>query len=165
MCGRLEWPVTFPAVGQPPLQRAHKITTPKTHSLTASAPTPPSPPHTLQSPWLLYGSCCLAPTTRGVSLRSPLLRPQADLDAQFQAAADSVKSFEPKTPLTNAEKLDAYKYYKQATVGDVNTAKPGMFDLTGQAKWDAWNSVKGTSTEDAKKAYIEVVKKQQEEHS
>ena len=58
MCGRLEWPVTFAGVGQPPLQRAHKITTPKTHSLTASAPLPltftsPHTPITMASVRLL----------------------------------------------------------------------------------------------------------------
>lgn len=34
-----------------------------------------------------------------------------------------------------------YKYYKQGTVGDVNTARPGMLDFTGKAKWDAWKEV------------------------
>ena len=33
--------------------------------------------------------------------------------------------------------------YFQATVGDVNTTRPGMLDFTGKAKWDAWNSKKG----------------------
>lgn len=28
-------------------------------------------------------------------------------------------------------------------------------DFTGKAKWDAWNSVKGTSKEDAYKAYVD----------
>lgn len=33
-------------------------------------------------------------------------------------------------------------------------AKPGLFDLKGKAKWEAWNKKKGTSKEDAKKAYV-----------
>lgn len=36
-------------------------------------------------------------------------------------------------------------------------AKPGMFDLKGKAKWEAWNSRKGTSKDDAKKKYVEKV--------
>ena len=28
-------------------------------------------------------------------------------------------------------------------VGDVNIDRPGMFDLKGKAKWDAWNLNKG----------------------
>ena len=30
-----------------------------------------------------------------------------------------------------------------------------MLDFTGKAKWDAWTSVKGTSKEDAYKAYVD----------
>jgi diazepam-binding inhibitor (GABA receptor modulating acyl-CoA-binding protein) len=32
-----------------------------------------------------------------------------------------------------------------------------MFDFTGKAKWDAWSSVKGISTDDAKNQYISTV--------
>jgi diazepam-binding inhibitor (GABA receptor modulating acyl-CoA-binding protein) len=34
-----------------------------------------------------------------------------------------------------------------------------MFDFTGKAKWAAWESVKGTSKEDAQTAYIALVAK------
>jgi len=44
-----------------------------------------------------------------------------DLQAKFDAAAASVKEFKPSTPLSDDEKLSAYKYFKQATTGDVNT--------------------------------------------
>ena len=60
--------------------------------------------------------------------------------------------------LSNEEKLDLYKYFKQATVGDVNIPRPGMLDFKGKAKWDAWNSVKGMSTEDARTNYINTAK-------
>ena len=60
---------------------------------------------------------------------------------------------------TNDEKLVLYAYYKQATVGDNTTPAPGMFDLTGKAKWNAWNDKKGLSTEDAMNAYIDEVEK------
>ncbi|KAN0092865.1 Acyl CoA binding domain containing protein [Tylopilus felleus] len=51
-------------------------------------------------------------------------------------------------------KLKYYAYYKQATVGDVNTDRPGILDFVGKAKWDAWSGVKGTGTEDAQKEYV-----------
>lgn len=35
--------------------------------------------------------------------------------------------------------------------------RPGLLDLKGKAKWDAWNAKKGQSQEDAKKAYIDYV--------
>ncbi|XP_011886649.1 PREDICTED: acyl-CoA-binding protein-like [Cercocebus atys] len=53
--------------------------------------------------------------------------------------------------------LFIYGRYKQATVGDVNTERPRMLDFTGKAKWDAWNELKGTTKEDAMKAYINKV--------
>ncbi|XP_067266095.1 acyl-CoA-binding protein isoform X1 [Chanodichthys erythropterus] len=73
-------------------------------------------------------------------------------EAEFQKAAEEVKQL--KTKPTDAEMLEIYSLYKQATVGDVNTARPGMLDFTGKAKWDAWEAKKGLSKEDAMKAYI-----------
>lgn len=37
--------------------------------------------------------------------------------------------------------------------------KPGVTDLTGRAKWDAWNSHKGLSQEAARDAYVKVYEK------
>jgi len=34
-------------------------------------------------------------------------------------------------------------------------AKPGMLDLKGKAKWEAWNKKKGTSQEVMKQTYID----------
>ncbi|XP_030309647.1 acyl-CoA-binding protein [Calypte anna] len=73
-------------------------------------------------------------------------------EAAFQKAAEEVKKL--KSQPTDQEMLDIYSHYKQATVGDVNTDRPGMLDFKGKAKWDAWNALKGTSKEDAMKAYI-----------
>jgi acyl-CoA-binding protein len=39
-------------------------------------------------------------------------------------------------------------------VGDNNTEKPGMLDLKGKAKWEAWNKQKGKSKEQAQQEYI-----------
>ena len=60
--------------------------------------------------------------------------------------------------LANEEKLEFYGLFKQANVGDVNTERPGMFDLKGKAKWDAWKAKEGMTSDDAKAAYIEKVK-------
>ena len=37
--------------------------------------------------------------------------------------------------LSNNQKLLFYGKFKQATVGDVNTSRPGMLDFVGRAKW------------------------------
>lgn len=59
-----------------------------------------------------------------------------------------------KSKPTDEELLEIYALFKQATVGDVNTDRPGLLDLKGKAKWDSWSSKKGVSQEDARVAYI-----------
>ena len=56
--------------------------------------------------------------------------------------------------LSNEDKLEFYALFKQGTVGDTNTERPGMFDMKGKAKWDAWKAKEGMSQDDAKAAYI-----------
>ncbi|KAM7357189.1 acyl-CoA binding protein 2 [Cochliomyia hominivorax] len=79
------------------------------------------------------------------------------LDEQFNAAAERVKTLT-KRP-TDEEFLELYALFKQATVGDNNTSKPGLLDLKGKAKWEWWNKQKGKSQDDAKKEYIAFVEK------
>jgi len=62
----------------------------------------------------------------------------------------------PSNP-SNAQKLMLYKYYKQATVGDNKTATPNMLNFESKNKWSAWETVKGTSKEEAEKKYVEVL--------
>ncbi|KAG8916594.1 hypothetical protein FRC00_014642 [Tulasnella sp. 408] len=80
-------------------------------------------------------------------------------NAKFEKAVKIVQGLPQDGPVqpSNEEKLKFYAYYKQATVGDVNTPRPGMLDFTGKAKWDAWNEVKGTSKEDAENKYVETL--------
>lgn len=60
--------------------------------------------------------------------------------------------------MTNEQALEIYSLFKQGTVGDVNTERPGMFSLTAKAKWDAWNGKKGMSQDDAKAGYVATAK-------
>ncbi|XP_054478465.1 acyl-CoA-binding domain-containing protein 7 [Anoplopoma fimbria] len=76
--------------------------------------------------------------------------------AEFEKMAGDVKKV--KTRPTDQELLDLYGLYKQAIVGEVNTERPGITDLKGKAKWDAWNSRKGMSNDDAMSAYIALAK-------
>jgi len=76
----------------------------------------------------------------------------ADLETKFKAAADEVTKLSSEP--ANDEKLSIYGLFKQGTVGDCNTQRPGMLDLKGKAKWDAWNALKGKSQDDAKNEYI-----------
>lgn len=79
----------------------------------------------------------------------------SDLKAAFEAAvAGSTKLSERPD---NATLLKLYALYKQATQGDNTEKKPGFSDLVGRAKWDAWEKVKGTSTDDAMQQYIDLI--------
>ena len=80
----------------------------------------------------------------------------SDLDDRFAAAQARIK---PKTGLGNDVMLALYALFKQATAGDVSGPRPGMLDLRGRAKYDAWAARKGTSRDDAKTAYIALVAK------
>lgn len=78
-----------------------------------------------------------------------------NMSAAFTTAAEEVKTL--ASSPSDEEKLKVYSLFKQATVGDCNTARPGMLDFTGKAKWDAWDARKGMSKEDAEAEYITTV--------
>jgi len=73
----------------------------------------------------------------------------------FEKAAAEVKQLKSKP--TDEEMLNVYALFKQATVGDCNTDRPGMLDFTGKAKWDAWNGKKGMAKDTAEADYVTIV--------
>ncbi|NP_001087866.1 acyl-CoA-binding domain-containing protein 5 [Xenopus laevis] len=80
---------------------------------------------------------------------------------RFEAAVSVIQSlpkngsFQP----SNEMMLKFYSFYKQATLGPCNTARPGFWDPVGRYKWDAWNSLGDMSKEDAMIAYVDEMKK------
>lgn len=83
----------------------------------------------------------------------------SDLKAQFEQAAQAVQSL-PQRP-DNPTLLQLYALYKQASAGDVSGARPGILDMTGRLKYDAWAKLKGTSAEQAMADYVALVQKLQ----
>jgi len=77
------------------------------------------------------------------------------LKDDFDAAVATLKTL-PDRP-DNATLLKLYALFKQAGDGDVATPRPVFPDLLGAAKWDAWDAIRGTSTEDAMRQYIGLV--------
>ena len=51
--------------------------------------------------------------------------------------------------LTNEEKLNFYAYYKQATHGKCDRAKPSVLNLVETYKWEKWNELGQMSKNDA----------------
>lgn len=78
----------------------------------------------------------------------------SDLAQRFVEAQARIKAV---TSLSNDVLLDLYALYKQATAGDVSGARPGMLDLRGRAKYDAWAKRKGSTADAAMTAYIALV--------
>lgn len=70
----------------------------------------------------------------------------------FEAAVERVNGLA-KRP-DNDALLDLYGCYKQATEGEVKGKRPGMLDVRGRAKWDAWKKRAGQSVEQARAGYI-----------
>jgi len=60
--------------------------------------------------------------------------------------------------LSDEKKLEIYALFKQGTTGDCNTFRPGMMDFKGKAKWDAWHAKKGIGKDQARVAYIKLLK-------
>ncbi len=79
----------------------------------------------------------------------------SDLKTQFEAAVAESKNLSERPD--NATLLKIYALYKQATAGDNADKKPGFGDMVGRAKWDAWNNLKGTSTDEAMQQYVDLI--------
>jgi len=79
----------------------------------------------------------------------------ADLQALFEQARAESKNL-PEKP-DNMTLLQLYALYKQGSVGDVDTKRPGFTDMVERAKWDAWAKLKGTEQDAARQQYIDLI--------
>ncbi len=79
----------------------------------------------------------------------------SDSKAAFEKAQKDVKTLT-KRP-DNNDMLFLYAHFKQGAEGDVKGSRPGMLDMVGRAKYDAWAKLKGMSAEDAMKKYADKV--------
>ena len=81
-----------------------------------------------------------------------------DLKTQFETAVADSKTLSEKP--SNEILLQLYSLYKQATEGD-NTAEPpaNPFDFVAKAKYQAWEELRGRTSEAAMEEYIQLVTK------
>jgi acyl-CoA-binding protein len=77
------------------------------------------------------------------------------LAEKFEDAQKRVKTL-PAAPGTETL-LQLYALFKQGSAGDVDGKRPGMLDVKGRAKFDAWAGKKGMSRDAAMQAYIDLV--------
>jgi diazepam-binding inhibitor (GABA receptor modulator, acyl-CoA-binding protein) len=76
--------------------------------------------------------------------------------SDFEQAQVKVKTL--STRPSNPDLLQLYALFKQGSEGDVHGKRPGMMDIKGRFKYDAWAGKKGMAKADAQAAYVAKVK-------
>ena len=79
----------------------------------------------------------------------------SDLKSRFEAAVAASKELSERPD--NMTLLKIYALYKQASEGAPTSARPGFSDMVGRAKWDAWNTLKDKSQDEAMQDYIDLI--------
>lgn len=82
---------------------------------------------------------------------------------QFDNARERVQQLSSRPG--NDDLLQLYALYKQATEGDVQGEKPGGFDFKAIAKYNAWENLKGTSEDEARERYVQLVDQLEAKHA
>jgi diazepam-binding inhibitor (GABA receptor modulator, acyl-CoA-binding protein) len=85
----------------------------------------------------------------------------SDLKQRFEDVVAKVRSAPADGPFQpdNSMKLRMYALYRQATDGDVQGKRPGMLDVVGRFKYDAWAGLKGMSSDEAMTQYVAEVER------
>lgn len=79
-----------------------------------------------------------------------------ELQKLFEESVQRSKSLPNQS---NENLLKLYSLFKQAIEGDVNVEKPtNFFDFVSVAKFNAWETLKGISKEEAMQQHIDLVK-------
>lgn len=79
----------------------------------------------------------------------------SDLKARFEHSFATSKDLSERPD--NATLLKLYAFYKQATEGDNEEAKPSFTDMVGRAKWEAWTKLEGMDTDGAMQGYVDLI--------
>ena len=81
----------------------------------------------------------------------------------FEQASVTSKTLQ-KAP-DNDTLLALYSLYKQGSVGDCSGTRPGVMDVVGRAKFDAWMARKGAARDAAMSEYVALVTRLKQEDS
>ncbi len=76
-------------------------------------------------------------------------------EEDFAKAKKKVEELYTRMDNTTIRKI--YALYKQATEGDISGKRPSAIRFRERIKFDAWSSISGMSSEDAKAEYIKLV--------
>lgn len=81
----------------------------------------------------------------------------SEMEKRFYRATQCLQKF--ASELDQKILLTFYGLYKQATVGKCNIPKPGIFNLQGKAKWNAWYELNDMDKDDAMSRYVDEMDK------
>ncbi|KAE9408193.1 ankyrin [Gymnopus androsaceus JB14] len=79
----------------------------------------------------------------------------------FRDAASYLSNASSLAKVSNGVKLELYGLFKYATVSqNPNVSRPSIFDMTGRAKWDAWDAAgkRYTDGAEAEGRYLEIAR-------
>jgi len=82
-----------------------------------------------------------------------------DPSQSFQNAASYLSSSPTLSRVSSAVKLELYGLFKYITSSKLpSSSRPSIFDMTGQAKWDAWAATgkQYRDSQEAEKRYLEI---------
>lgn len=88
-----------------------------------------------------------------------------NLDERFNACIQLINDYKGMIRIDINNTLKLYSYYKQAIDGDNNVPKPNIFNAKDKIKWDAWNKLKHTSSQDAKTQYCAIAQNLLNKHT
>ncbi|OWZ22057.1 hypothetical protein PHMEG_0003300 [Phytophthora megakarya] len=71
---------------------------------------------------------------------------------EFDRAVEALKAA--RVAVSDADKLQLYGLFKQATVGDCRASAPSAFRPVERAKWSSWHKLSGTSKQEAQRRYM-----------
>lgn len=89
----------------------------------------------------------------------------SNLDERFNSCINLINDYKGIIKIDMNNTLKLYSYYKQAIQGDNNMPKPSILNSKEKMKWDSWNKLQHTSTQEAKTMYCAMAEKLLNKHA
>ena len=89
-----------------------------------------------------------------------------DIASRFEQVVARIKALPADGPAqpSNELKLKLYGLFRQARDGDVHGPKPGLLDMVGKIKYEAWARRQGMTKDEAMRQYVVLAEDFAREH-
>jgi acyl-CoA-binding protein len=90
----------------------------------------------------------------------------SNIGSRFEQVVARIKALPADGPAQppNELKLKLYGLFRQARDGDVHGPKPGLFDMVGKFKYEAWSGHQGMTKDEAMRQYVALAEDFAREH-